>query len=109
MGGAGAGLVGRTWGRAGGQAVGGRWVALVESIYRAFLKLVMLCVACVCCPKPLTSQTDDYGVPAATLGSIGLFFLSVLHVCVTGLVLLSYYHLKVGRTESGVNAGGTVY
>ena len=101
--------MGGTGGRAGGQAVGGRWVALVESMYRAFLKLVMLCVPSVCCPKPLTSQTDDYGVPAATLGSIGLFFLSVLHVCVTGLVLLSYYHLKVGRTEGRVNVGGTVY
>ena len=41
-------------------------------------------------------QSDEYSNPAVMLGSISLFLLSLLHVSVTGLVLLSYFYLKVG-------------
>jgi len=43
-------------------------------------------------------------LPAVMLGSIGLLMLSLLHVGVTGLVFLSYYHLKVGQ-GGGLNMG----
>ena len=48
--------------------------------------------------RTLTSdlQSDEYNIPAVMLGSISLLLLSLLHVCVTGLVLLSYFYLKVG-------------
>lgn len=51
-----------------------------------------------------TPQSGEYQLPAVMLGSIGLLMLSLLHVGVTGLVFLSYYHLKVGQ-GGGVNLG----
>ena len=49
-------------------------------------------------------QSGEYQLPAVMLGSIGLLMLSLLHVGVTGLVFLSYYHLKVGQ-GGGLNMG----
>ena len=69
------------------------------------------CNVCVCTYVPQYTkyptsnpQSGEYQLPAVMLGSIGLLMLSLLHVGVTGLVFLSYYHLKVGQ-GGGVNMG----